>query len=514
MALSARMTCGVARPLRSVVVSLCAALAVLTLGCTLTGQQEVRDAAPAPRPRVAPTPAPTADIQQVSAVDPATPGAKPPDAPVSEPEPTLPAPRNLPGLTLDQVINQCLVADPKIRTGLEAINQANADALTASLKPNPTLFADIQLLPLTRPFTVTDQGGPPQQDVQVGYPIDWFLFGKRAAAMAASARGVRVSQAEYADLIRERVTDAAVAYFDLLEAKALRNLAQQDVQNFKRVEASVRKAVEAGGRAVVELNRVRLELLKREQALLDAELTVVTARAKLRARLGRSDADPAFDIAGSLDVPLRGRPLPADEAYSLALQNRPDMAALRWKVAQAQANVDLERRKAFPEVTPNFGYTRQYQLQAIGFPDASSWSAAVTMTLPICNRNQGNRAKANSLAVQSQFELRTEEVNLRSEIETIVQEFATAHAKAEAVAQDQLRLSTEVRDSITRAYDEAKGRTLLDVLEAQRDFRETYRLYISSRAAYWRAWYKFSSAIGMQVVPHDKHAGEPAAPNP
>ena len=44
-------------------------------------------------------------------------------------------------------------------------------------------------------------------DVQVGYPIDWFLFGKRAAAMASARQGVRQSEADYADLVRQRVTD-------------------------------------------------------------------------------------------------------------------------------------------------------------------------------------------------------------------------------------------------------------------------------------------------------------------
>ena len=49
----------------------------------------------------------------------------------------IPLPRPLPepiptaGLTLDQVVNATLLADPRIRAGLESINQANADALTA-----------------------------------------------------------------------------------------------------------------------------------------------------------------------------------------------------------------------------------------------------------------------------------------------------------------------------------------------------------------------------------------------
>src|SRR5262249_11686714 len=43
------------------------------------------------------------------------------------------------GLTLDQVIRTVLEADPKIRAGWEAVNQAKADLWTSSLPPNPEM---------------------------------------------------------------------------------------------------------------------------------------------------------------------------------------------------------------------------------------------------------------------------------------------------------------------------------------------------------------------------------------
>jgi cobalt-zinc-cadmium efflux system outer membrane protein len=408
------------------------------------------------------------------------------------------------GITLDQAINATLLADPKLRAGFEAINQANADALTASLKPNPTLLTDAILLPLTRPFTVDRQGGPPQQDVNISYPIDWFIFGKRAAAMASAALGVRGSEADYADLVRTRVEAAATAFYDVLEAKSLLDLARQDVENLERVEASTARAVAAGGKPQVDLNRVRLDLLQSRQTLREAELALATAKAKLRALLGRSDADPAFDVAGSLDAPLTVEAPPAEDAYALALRNRPDVQSLRWKLSKANADIVVERRKAFPAVTPQFGYTRQYQAKAIGFPDASSWGATLTMDLPFFDRNQGNRQKSRSVAAQRLSELRSGEVDLRAEIESVVQALRTARAKTEAAGGSQLKLAAEVRDSITKAYQEG-GRPLLDVLDAQRNYRDTYRTYISSRASYWRAVYKFYSAVGQQGLPHDDH---------
>jgi cobalt-zinc-cadmium efflux system outer membrane protein len=418
--------------------------------------------------------------------------------PADEKEATTPG-----GLTLDQVINTALLADPKIRAGLEVINQANADLLTTSLLPNPTLSADVQLLPLTRPFTVDRQGGPPQTDYQLSYPIDWFLFGKRAAAMASAAAGVRVSEADYGDLVRTRVTDAATAFYDVLETRALVRLARQDLENLRRVEAATVKGAKAGGRPAVDVSRVRLDVLRSEQALREAETARIAALAKLRAKLGRKDADPAFDVSGSLDAALTDQPLPVEEALALAEKYRPDIMSLRLQIDRAGRDVQNEKHKAYPQVTPLLGYTHQFQQKAIGFPDADSWMVAVSTSLPILDRNQGNIAKAQSVLSQNNLNLETGLADLRAEIVQVVRDLEAARQSTTAVAEQQLKAATDVRDSITKSF-EGGGQTILDVLDAQRNYRETYRLYITSRATYWRSVIRFNSAIGKQVLHHDQ----------
>jgi cobalt-zinc-cadmium efflux system outer membrane protein len=401
-------------------------------------------------------------------------------------------------LSLDQIINAVLLNDPKLRAGFEAINQANADALTASLPPNPSLYTDGQLLPLTRPFTATQQGGPPQFDLQFTQPIDWFLFGKRAANMAVAAHGVRGSEADFEDAIRLRVAEAATAFYDLLEGKALLALARQDVTNLERVEAATVKAVEAGGKTQVELNRLRLDLAQARRLARDAETVLIRARAQLQAIMGRKSTDPAFDVADVLEVPLDAVLPPPEGALALAVENRPDLQSLRWKVAQARASVTAEERKACPTVAPMLGYTRQYQHKAIGFPDADSWVIATTVSLPFYDRNQGNRAKASSTLVQAQFQYEAAVVALRAEIETAARDFTAAHATATEIAGEQLKLARGVLDSITTAY-QAGGRPLVELLDAERNYRDTFRAYVSSRASYWRAVYRYRAAIGQQT---------------
>gem|GEM_PF-796916 len=413
----------------------------------------------------------------------------------------VPFERNAEGLTLDQTINVVLLADPELRVGFEAINQANAEALTAFLAPNPTISVNQSLLPLVRPFTEDRQGGPPQLDVGVEYPIDWFVFGKRAAALQAATLNTQISEAEYADLVRRRVLDATILYYDVLEAEALRDLARQDVRNFQTVETITRRAVQAGGRPRVELDRVRLERLRSEQTLREAQRQLVASLAALGERLGATQDTPPLQLAGTLDTiePILTPPS-VREGFELAFRMRPDLEAARLKITQADAELLAETRNALPELVTRFGYTRQFQRRAIGFPDADSWGIGLDFTLPLFNRNQGQRARAASVVVQSQAELRAALVGLYAELVEADQALRTAAENVRAVAQDQLELATRVRDTLTQAYQEG-GRPLLDVVDAQRDFRETTRLFIESRADYARALARYNATLGTRLSP-------------
>ena len=384
---------------------------------------------------------------------------------------------------------------------MEVIIQAKADLWTSSLFPNPTMLVDGLMLP-TRGVTPERTSGPTQMDVFASYPIDWFLFGKRAAAMSSARLGVRQSESDYADLIRQRVATTATAFYDVVEAKEQLKLAHEDVANLKKVEAITEKAVKVGNRAKVDLDRIRLDMLKSEQAVREAESALEVAKAKLRSLFGRTDPDPAFDVTANIDAPLTAELIPLEKAYALAQENRPDIQSLRWQVDKARADVVVEDRKRFPEVTPAVGYTRQYQGPALAQPDADSWNVSITTTVPLFNRNQGNRMKAQSIAVQNSFNLDGALVDLRAEVTQTYQDFDTAQKNAQAIAQDQKKSAQDVLDKITQSFEApgAGGMRYVDVLDAQRSYRDTYRAYISSRANYWRSAYRFSAAIGKQIA--------------
>src|SRR5262245_26600114 len=96
--------------------------------------------------------------------------------------------RPKPKLTLPMAVALCVSNNFRALAAAHKVGMAEGDLLTASLIPNPSLFADCQLIPLQR-ADLANQLGPPQWDTLVSVPIDWLLFGKRLAAVEAARLG-------------------------------------------------------------------------------------------------------------------------------------------------------------------------------------------------------------------------------------------------------------------------------------------------------------------------------------
>ena len=400
--------------------------------------------------------------------------------------------------TFDQVISAMLTSDPRLRVGKEDIRQAQAEYWSSSLLPNPEFTVEGGALPFRR--VEEYHGGPPEWGFNIEFPIDWFLFAKRKAAMHSAQWEVRQAQAEYADLIRERITETATLFYDVLEAKAFLELARQDVDIFVNLEQITKQGVEAGGIPAVEWKRVSLDLLQCRQGLIEVEKTLDVLKTQLRAQFGSVDYDPNFDITGNLDVPTVLNVMSLEEAFYMAQQNRPDIRAMRMRTAKARADVHLENRNARPEVTAFAGAGREYsRLMEDGEKNYNNWGIGLTVTVPLFDRNQGNRVAARSALTQSNRHYQAGIVDLRAEIVEADRELRTAHQLVNTFATEEIRLAREVREIMVEGF-RAGGRPLIDVLDAERSYRETMRLFITSRADYWRAFYVYNSVVGTDSV--------------
>jgi cobalt-zinc-cadmium efflux system outer membrane protein len=354
-------------------------------------------------------------------------------------------------------------------------------------------------MPLDTQFTPLLQGGPPQLDLGVSYPLDWLLFGKRGAAVTSAQLGLEGARAAHDDFVRHKRADVAAAFFDVLEAKELLDLARQDAADLDRIQSIAQQRASLGGAAPVEVDRIAVATLEARRELRRREAGLRVARSMLAAMLGRTGSDAEFEIEGTLEFATP--PAPPDVA-ALAIDAeaaRPDIAARKRAVERSAADVRLAQRTAWPELTPRVGYTRQYQ-QVIGFPDVSSWGFGVDLSVPLFDRNQGNVSKGVSVQSQRELELRAALIALRAELTQVVSDYSVAREAVLAEDQAQLEAARRVRERVQSAY-ELGGRPLLEVLDAQRVYREASRESASGRASLLRAAHRLNAAVGREVVP-------------
>src|SRR5271166_5013048 len=136
------------------------------------------------------------------------------------------------GLTLDQAIELLVKNNFDLRSKFMEIPQARADILTASLRTNPILYADSQLVPYGS-FSDRRPGGPTQYDLNVSHPIDYSH--KRRARMDYAARALGVTEAMYQDAVRIEINNLYTAFVDVLAARQTLRYTRASVTGLDRL---------------------------------------------------------------------------------------------------------------------------------------------------------------------------------------------------------------------------------------------------------------------------------------
>jgi cobalt-zinc-cadmium efflux system outer membrane protein len=413
-------------------------------------------------------------------------------------------------ITLPLAIELCVANNFRVLAGAEKVRQAEADLITASLVPNSTLVADCLLIPLQR-ADVNNQLGPPQWDTLLSVPIDWLLFGKRLAAMHAARLGVEVSGADSADVLRIQVTRTVDAFYEVLEDDAYFRLAEKYLEELTEIEKLTLELAKDKKVGDLELDRVKLAVHEAVLERHDRELALEIAKARLRPFLGRTAADPDYDVEGALTVTAVVPPPKLEETLALAEAHRPDLIARRKAIDQANAVVELERRRAKPEVAIQPGWTYQDQRHINGFRNGSMFDIGVSTTLPITDRNQGNIRKARSQVHERQWCYLGDRADALADVEASLASYSDAVEHLTRFnTPETLKAAHDLRKRAEAAY-RVGDRKLIELLDAQRAYRDRLGHIIEFESDYWRALNKLNAAVGLKAYDPEKGPTEPVS---
>ncbi|SIO34231.1 outer membrane protein, cobalt-zinc-cadmium efflux system [Singulisphaera sp. GP187] len=402
-----------------------------------------------------------------------------------------------PGLTLDVAIETLLRNNLNLIALKFEIPMAQADALTASLRTNPIIYADAQLIPYGR-YSNVKPGGPPQYDINITYPID--VTRKRKARTIVAEKATRVTQAQFQDAVRLQIDNLYTAYVDVAAAEETLRYSQAYLDGITRLLKLNQELLKSGQVVKATIDALQSQAEQAQLQVHEATHAVSkTSRTMGRLlNLSRADAD-SLHVGGALRN-LTELAHSGDSLIQIAMTNRPDLIGYRLGVERANSEIRLAHANRLSDV---YLLAQPYTFQdnrPFGFKSPHSWAVGVTVPLPVYNRNQGNIQRAKINATQTQVELAALEREVADEVDESFREFQLSRNALLELERQVIPAARRVRDS---AYRRLQGgeTSAIEYLDAQKDYNEVVRQYRDTLVRHRRAMLDVNTAVGVRVLP-------------
>ena len=379
--------------------------------------------------------------------------------------------------------------NPALLAGQVTIDESRADEITAYLRPNPNinLFLD-QITPYS--------GNHGLRPIWQSYPsgsIDYLheRGHKRELRLESAQKGTAVTVSTQADLERNLLFSLRDAFVRVLLAKAVYGVAKANLDYYDKEIAINKHRYNAGDIAKVDFLRVELQRVQFESDLQTSLVNLRTAKIDLLALLREQTPVNNFDVDEPFD--FREPVSTLADLRTLALETRPDLKEAEQSLDKARTDHQLSIANGTSDPTFSINGSRQAD------PLNTYFGGSVSFPLRIFDRNQGDKLHT-LLDINRNQKLRD-----AAEI-TALHDVDSAYATLQSTVQllrpykaKYLQEAQEVRETIAYAYAHG-GATLLDFLDAQKEYRDTQLNYLNLVGAYFSAANQVNFSVGREVI--------------
>jgi cobalt-zinc-cadmium efflux system outer membrane protein len=397
-------------------------------------------------------------------------------------------------LTWEQVRQRFEQNNPTLLADNLSIDESRAEEITAFLRPNPqfSLTADgTQIAPekgVWRPFAGTFES-----------PSISFLIErqrKRHLRLESAKKGTLIAESTHADLERTLLFNLRSAFVSTLQAKAVLQLAKDNLVYYDHVLDISRNRFSAGDIAQIDLDRLELQRVQYESDLQAAEENLETAKIQLLTLLNDRTPIERFDVSGPYD--FNDQLLPRDEFRKIALDTRPDLKAATEAIDKARTDHTLAVANGSTDPTLSAWYTHNssnnnpFGINTLG--------VSVGIPLRIFDRNQGEKLRTQLDITRNERLRDAAEASVLSDVDS---GYATLESNVKLLRPYKakyLQQAIRVRDTIFFSYQNG-GASLLDFLNAQSEYRTVELNYVNLLGSYLTAAAQLNQAVGREVIP-------------
>jgi len=398
-------------------------------------------------------------------------------------------------LELRQALQIAIVNNPGLKAARSEIEIAQADKLDASKRLNPAVSVNAEDYRLFG----TNQGAFFQtQEITARVDQEIETAGKRRLRTQVADLRLQSQRAEYENAVRALTLEVRRAFFQGVLAQTNLDVSEKILQEIDRIVELNRTRLEKGDISGVELKRVEVERLKFIDDVFASRLSLANAKSMLLTLIGipQSTTDFRFsDVLLTDPTNLSTQEgiapfLSLPELERQAMAKRPDLKASLLDQRRADTETLRQRAIRAPNITFGAGYKRNLNENSVVY--------GVALPVKIFNRNEGGiargqaeRDRAEHLAAQTRNQVLLDIRKAHNAVQ--IHRERVAYIEKESI-----KKADEAQQIVTAAY-QLGGTDLINLLDAERAYRETRKIYNQALYDYRISLYELGSAIGLEV---------------
>jgi cobalt-zinc-cadmium efflux system outer membrane protein len=381
--------------------------------------------------------------------------------------------------TLNQVVQLALQHNPVMSGAEAALEQSQSQRVTAGAYLNPTITGSAGRGSIRDPSTGVSVT---ERTITVEQPLEWL--GKRVARQRAADAGLAGALAGMEEAKVVLMAEVKAAFFQLLFAQQDAQLARENLKTVGDLVKLVSARVSTREAPKFELVKATVELQKSKKELARADNALLVARAKLNTVTGKALGE-SFAIQGEFETVRSGLELRV--LMDQALDRQPALRRQQKVVEQAEFTIEQERASRMPNVAVIGQYHREAGDESV--------TAGLSVPLPIWYRRQGEIGTAMGMHRRAQAERDRFQQELEQTITQHFQEVRTAQEQMQVFEQGLLFQAKEAFDIAQFSFRHGVA-SLLEVIDAQRVYRQTLLEYAQARADHSIALARLERAVG------------------
>ncbi|HSK78803.1 MAG TPA: TolC family protein [Thermoanaerobaculia bacterium] len=312
---------------------------------------------------------------------------------------------------------------------------------------------------------------PDNYRLHAGASLPLYTGGRIEGAILAAGREREAAGQDRAGGERDLVLETTLAYWSLVTARESARVLAESIASYEAHRKDARNRFDVGVAASNEVLTVQVERDRAELGRLQAENGAEVANANLARILG---LPPSTRIETTEPVTAPAAEPEDEEALAAAaLDARPELLALRERIASARASALVRRAATRPQVGISLGYdyanpnTRIFPLRD---EFEATWTAGVTLGFNAWDGGRTAAAVEEAEARASALERRLEDTErrLRLDVASRLADLRTARAALDVsrrnleAARENLRVAQDrYREGVIPSSDLLDAETLL-----------------------------------------------------